>query len=36
MVCLINSYIYGFNKYKVLIKSIFKLIYCLDFNIINK
>ena len=36
MACLLNSYIYGSNIYRVLIQSLFKLIYSLDFNIYNK
>ena len=36
MVCLLNSYIYGSTIYRVLIQSLFKLTYSLDFNIINK
>ena len=36
MVCLLNSYIYGSNVYRVLIQSLFKLTYFIDFKIINK
>ena len=34
--CLSNSYIYGSNIYRVLIQSLFKLTYSIDFKSINK
>ena len=36
MVFLLNRYIYESNIYRVLIQSLFKLNYSLEFNIINK
>ena len=36
MVCLLNSYIYVSFIYRMFIKSLFKVTYSIDFNIINK